>query len=349
MYDNLTIYYFTGTGNAFTVANWIADDAIDRDIPVRVIKITPSLQVQANEFSENSLIGFCYPTHGFNTPPIVVDFCLRFPRLKNKIFLLNTRAGMKLHKIFTPGLSGLALLVPALILRTKELKAIAYQSMDLPSNWISVHPGLREKVVDSIFNRCKQKTKDFSAKLLSGQIIRKGLISLPIDLLISPLSIGYYFFGRFALAKTFIAGLNCDNCGLCIKECPVKAISLKNNSPFWTRKCESCMHCMNSCPRRAIQTPHLFVLIVWWLAFSVLPLYLTLNASRSFPFIDSHFDLFINIFLIVTGLPLIFFSYRIFHFLMRICFFKWLITYTSLTKFKFWRRYIAPKKYIHPN
>jgi ferredoxin len=347
MYDNLTIFYFTGTGNALTVANWIADEAIDRNLFVRIIKITPTLKVKADEFTENSLIGFCFPTHGFNTPPVVVNFCLRFPRLKSKAFLLNTRAGMKLNKFFTPGISGLAQLLPAFILRLKGLRTVAYQPMDLPSNWISVHPGLKEKVVDSIFTRCKQKTKEFSAKLLSGKRIYKGLLTLPIDILISPISVGYYFIGRFALAKTFVAGLNCNNCGLCIKECPVKAISLKNNSPFWSRKCESCMHCMNNCPKRAIHTPHLFVVIVWWLAFSIIPFYVTLTLGRRIPFIDSHFELFVDVFLILTGFPVIFFSYRTFHFLMRYRFFNWLMTYTSLTKFKFWRRYMAPQKYLH--
>jgi hypothetical protein len=59
--------------------------------------------------------------------------------------------------------------------------------------------------------------------------------------------------------------------------------------------------------------------------------------------------LFIWILMFVTGIPVIFFSYRMLHFLMRFRFFNSLITYTSLTRFKFWRRYFAPKKYIKTN
>ena len=346
MYNNLIIYYFTGTGNALTVANWISQIAKSQNIAVEIRKITPSLKVAKNEIHENTLIGFCYPTHGFNAPPVVIDFLLRFPKTHNNFFLLNTRAGMKISKLFTPGLSGLAQLLPALILRLKGFKIAGFQPMDLPSNWISVHPGLRQKVVGSIFERCEKITKKFALKILSGEKVYKGLISLPIDLLISPIGFAYYFFGRFALAKTFVADSNCNGCALCEKECPVKAIQMKNNRPFWTYKCESCMHCMNSCPQRAIQAPHLFVVVLWWLIFSVLPLFAMKELVSFNPVFSEYYNFFFNAFVLVTGLPIIFFSYQVFHYLMKFRFFNWLITYTSLTKFKFWRRYFAPKKYI---
>ncbi len=346
MYDNLKIYYFTGTGNALVVSNWIASYFGENGTSAEIIKITPSLIVDATEIGENTLIGFCYPTHGFNAPPIVIEFLLRFPQLKNKIFLLNTRAGMKLLQLFTPGWSGLAQILPAMILKFKGYKIVGMQPMDLPSNWISIHPGLRQKVVDSIFERCKRITQKFALKMGSEKKVFKGLLSLPIDLLITPVSVLYYFFGRFALAKTFVAGNKCDSCRLCEKQCPVQAIQMKNNRPFWTRKCESCMHCMNVCPKKTIQTPHLFVTLIWWLVFSILPVFFLSKIIPENGLIGTNFNLFRWIFIFITGLPVIFFSYRILHFLLRFRFFNWLITYTSLTKLPFWRRYFAPKKYL---
>ena len=73
MFNRLTIYYFTGTGNALAVSNWLAEVARENNIPVEIIKIKPSLQPEKT-VNNNTLIGFCYPTHGFNAPPIVVDF-----------------------------------------------------------------------------------------------------------------------------------------------------------------------------------------------------------------------------------------------------------------------------------
>lgn len=347
MYNRLILFYFTGTGNALTAANWISEIAAEKNVQVEIRKITPSLEIAKDEIPDSTLIGFCYPTHGFNAPPVVLNFLLRFPKQNNKVFLLNTRAGMKLSRLFLPGLSGLAQLAPACILRLKGLKTIGFQPMDLPSNWISIHPGLRSKVIDSIFERCKRKTHKFAEKIFSGKNVYQGLLSLPIDLLISPVSIGYYFFGRFVLAKTFVAGINCNSCGLCQKECPVSAIKMKSLRPFWTKKCESCMHCMNVCPQRAIQTPHVFVVILFWLVFSLLPLTAIKELATVYPVFSEYFDLSFNLFVIITGLPIIFFSYHILHFLMRFKIFQWIITYTSLTKFNFWRRYSAPKKFIH--
>lgn len=44
-----------------------------------------------------------------------------------------------------PGLSGLALILPALMLRLKGYRIKGLRPLDLPSNWISLHPGLRGK------------------------------------------------------------------------------------------------------------------------------------------------------------------------------------------------------------
>jgi len=343
MYNKLIIYYFTGTGNALAAAKWMEETAQKRQVATEILQITPSLQIHTEDIPTNSLIGFCYPTHGFNAPPIVVDFCLRFPKVRRNFFILNTRAGMKLYRLFTPGMTGLAQLFPALILRLKGMKLVGLQPMDLPSNWISIHPGLRQKVVTSIFDRCKRKTKLFAERTLSGVKTWKGLLSLPIDLLVSPISILYFFFGRFFLAKSFVADYNCNSCGLCVKQCPVKAIVWKENRPFWTRKCESCMHCMNLCPKRAIQTPHAFVVLIWWLVLSLIPVTLVHIFSTPGDFISEHFSLFVWIFILLTAFPIVVFSYRILHFLMRYSFINRLVSFTSLTKFRFWRRYNASK------
>ncbi len=345
MCKNLIIYYFTGTGNALAAARWCASVAEQHGVSGKIIKIKKHLKADISQLRDDTLVGFCYPTHGFNAPPIVLDFLWKFPKTKNKVFLINTRAGMKASKLFTPGLSGLAQVLPAIILRVKGYKIVGFGSIDLPSNWISLHPGLRAKVVDSIFERCERITTSFMGKILSGEKKFRGLYSLPIDLLISPISVLYYLIGRFTLSKTYIASYKCNSCGLCSKECPVKAINMLVNRPFWTYKCESCMHCMNSCPQHAIETPHLFTFIMWWVIFGVVPamILFSLPFYKDMPhLIQSVLDFIVSAILL---LPL-FFIYRILHFLLKFKAVSILITYTSLTKLKFWRRYMAPKKYV---
>lgn len=44
---------------------------------------------------------------------------------------------------------------------------------------------------------------------------------------------------------------NCEKCGLCVKECPVQAISLENPQVTDAEKCISCMRCVSICPVHA--------------------------------------------------------------------------------------------------
>ncbi|HCC70006.1 MAG TPA: hypothetical protein DEQ09_02485 [Bacteroidales bacterium] len=342
-YKKLLIYWFSGTGNARSTAKWINEYASSTGIETEIYDLSKGNYPGKDLLFKNTLIGFCYPTHGFNAPPAVIKYVRRFPKGKSDIFLLNTRAGMKLWKIFTPGLSGLALLLPALIMKVKGYRVRGYRPMDMPSNWISIHPGLRHKVVESIHKRCKEVTNRFTNKIMEGKFVSRGLFDLPLDLAISPISIAYYIFGRFALAKTFYASDKCTDCGLCYKSCPVNAIKLKDGIPYWTFNCESCMKCMNHCPERAIETAHGYTILFWWLAFSLIPLALAkllvaLNIITP-EFYINHLRMLIDSFALLTGLITIFAGYRIFHFLLRFRIFNKIFTYNSLTSFRFWRRY----------
>jgi ferredoxin len=219
--------------------------------------------------------------------------------------------------------------------------------MDLPSNWISIHPGLRKKVVDSIFVRCKRKTIHFAEKILSGKKVFTAFWSLPFDLLVAPVSLAYYLIGRFAIAKTFVANFNCNQCKRCVNDCPVNGVKMVANRPYWTFNCESCMHCMNYCPSRAIETSLSFTVLLWWFVFSALPIWI-INQFIKWNWIDVNLNTFwleMIKFLLqsLVGLLIIFLAYRLLHYLMRFNFFNKLVIYTSPSHYKFWRRYKAPK------
>ena len=82
------------------------------------------------------------------------------------------------------------------------------------------------------------------------------------------------------IAKTFIATDSCNNCGLCVKNCPLNAISIINDRPYWSFNCESCMRCMNNCPQRAIETAHSYVVLLWWIAFSLIPVQNSVSVTK---------------------------------------------------------------------
>lgn len=347
-YNQLIIYYFSGTGNAEYAAHTIVKIASKNGVDSTVVNISTSKNHVFPAFTKNQLVGFCYPTHGFNAPPNMLKYIAWFPKGKADIFVLNTRAGLKLSKIHVPGIGGAALWIPALILWLKGYKPIGFRPLDLPSNWISLHPGVRKKVKESIISNCTKTLHRFSNRILKRKPVLNGLLWLPLDLALFPITLAYYLFGRFALSKTFFANYNCNNCKLCIKQCPVEAIKEISGRPYWSYNCESCMRCMNNCPQRAIETAHGFSFILWWLVFSLIPL-IGLGLLKKYEILNSTFllnnsSLIGNIIMIIIGLPLVFLAYRILHYLLGFKFFNKLITWTSLTHWKFWRRYQFKEK-----
>lgn len=348
IYDQLIIYYFSGTGNARNAALWIIKIAEEKGLKTHLVNIDRFKTIDLPEISERTLIGFCSPTHGFNMPPIVLKFIAKFPRMKNvDAFILNTRSGLKLNRFFIPGLSGAAQILPALILWMKGFNIVGMQPLDLPSNWLLLHPGLRKKVIVSIYTRCNHIVNQFASELLEGKRKYKALLSLPFDIAVLPITIGYYFIGRFFLAKTLIASDACNLCGKCVDQCPVKAIEIINDRTYWSYKCESCMRCVNACPKRAIETAHAFSSLLLLISSMVISPAL-IAGLKFFGVMDlvNRSVITENIWSIIETiifLLFVFISYRILHFLMRYKFVNKIIAYTSFSKYKFWRRYKAPK------
>ena len=344
-YEHIILYYFSGTGNAKFAAEKFRNEAEKKNTKTSIINIAKTKIINLPE-SGKTLIGFFSPTHGFNFPPIVLNFMLSFPKRKNTdVFILNTRAGMKMHKLFLPGLSGVAQYFAAIIFKIKGFNIVGMQPLDMPSNWISVHPGLKDKIIISIVKRCEKKIEKFANKLFLGKKVYTAFWSLPFDVAIAPISILYYFVGRFGLAKTFYATHSCTNCGLCLKKCPVNAIKEIDNRMFWSYNCESCMKCMTNCPQKAIQTSHSYSAALWISIFSLIsPFIYKLFFNNNFlNFNESSFlyltlEYITEIFIFLT---IVLLAYRVFHFFMRFKFFSKIMEYTSLTRY--WRTYNLKK------
>ena len=341
-YQKLVVYYFSGTGNSENVAFWLSDIAKEKGMETTLLNIARIDRLSIKAPDPEALVVFVSPIHGFNYPPVMMHFIMRFPKGKNKVLLMNTRAGMLIGKWITPGLTGVAFYLSALILKLKGYSIKSMFPVDLPSNWISVHPGLNERTVKYLHERNQEKVYRFARKVFSGDSDFRGVYEIIQDTLVAPISLGYYFMGRFLFAKTYFASADCNNCDLCIKGCPVKAIKKVDNRPFWTFNCESCMRCMSNCPKRAIETGHGYIL-VFSLLFSLLlsGLFYKYFAELFFDIEHTFAGFVLNSALFLAILAV---WYRIIHFSMRFRFIERIIVYTSLTKYKFWgRRYKAIK------
>jgi ferredoxin len=280
----------------------------------------------------------------------MLAFLLNFNQLKGSdIFIGNTRAGMKLSKLFLPGLSGIAMYFPALIMMLKGYEVRAMYPVDLPSNWISLHPGVKPAVVDSMVDHYRKKVGWFGNEVFEGRrVFLRSFALLPLDALVAPIALGYYFVGRFILAKTFVANYNCNNCGLCMEQCPTQSIIMHHGRPYWKFTCESCMHCMNYCPKRAIETAHSFVFLILALFIFLLNPYFSELANELVKnWLNSSTLAFKVIYFVLRWSAMLFTfwaGYKGLHNLMRFPRVNKLISMTTLSYWKFWRRYHIPKE-----
>lgn len=330
----VALFYFSGTGNAKRIALWFAAFASKRGVECEISDIVHGDWKIRSPFDPEALVVIISPIHGFNYPQTTLSFIERFPRGGNRVVLMNTRAGMKIGKYVTPGLTGVAFYLASLMLKFKGYRIAGQIPFDMPSNWISLHPALSDNAVRFLHQKNYERAEEYASILFSGKTCFVSYSDVVQDVLISPVSLGYYLIGRFVFAKTFYANAGCDNCGLCIKQCPVQAIGRVNQRPFWTLKCESCMKCMNTCPRTAIDTAHGLLVAVGFLSSALFTwvvdkLYLSIFRSGPLGSVLSA--------LLFIGMMCLF--YRIQHWLLRNKTVARLISYCSLTHYKFWGRY----------
>lgn len=344
----LRMFFFSGTGNARNVARWMVEAWRERNRGAEAVDLA-GVGGGVIEVGPDDVIGLASPTHGFNFPPITLAFLFAFPRATrgNRVFIVNTRGGVRLFGVYVPGLSGVAQLLAALVFVLKGYRVVGMRPIDLPSSWISLHPGLRDDTIRAIYERCEVITRRCANRLLDGRRDLRALFDLPQDLLLAPIALGYYLVGRFFFAKSFIASAACDACGACLNQCPVQAIRLVAGRPFWTHRCQSCMRCMNHCPKRAIETAHGFVagfLILFDAALAVL-IYPALRPVASvLPDVGVVATPARLVFETVLMLVALFLSYRLLHRGLRFRLIERLMVFTSLTHFGFWRRYRPPNQ-----
>ena len=332
----IIIFYFSGTGNAKQIATWFADYVIKKDVKCTLHNIA-DIDINSLQITDPKiLVIIIAPVHGFNYIHSTKQFIKKFPKGKNPVALMATRGGLKLWKIPIPGISGITFLLASLILKIKGYKIIGQIPFDMPSSWTAFHPAIRGNALKFMFNRNLKRVEKHAEKILLNKSDFIAYRDILQDLLVSPIAIAYYIY-RFFLSKTLYASTKCNNCGLCISECPVQAIEKINSRPFWKLKCENCMKCMNSCPQRAIETSHAIIFISIILAGMIID---SLVAYYHFDF-GSNF-ISHNLTRLVHDLVwfvILLILYRFQSIILNNRIIGKLISYTSLTHYKFWGRY----------
>lgn len=344
-YRETALYFYTGTGNSRRVAVWMADAAGEAGSEVILSPIESARPPEEIGDGKEALLGLAMPTHGFTLPWAMLRFALGLPRRDNThALVVATRAGLKIGPLFTPGFEGTATLVVALILAVKGYHIRGTAGIDMPSNWIALHPSLPPQAVRSIIDRAQGRTAQFINSVLSGRRRLSNWLFSLLGLLVLPVSLAYLFIGRLFLAKLFFASDRCTGCGLCAQNCPNHAIEMRDRTgearPYWTFRCESCMRCMAYCPVKAVEASHLLAIGIYLLArFAPMAAALVWLATR-LPLLSrlSHVPRWVVTW--TSALAALAIAYPLFHRLLHVKPLNWLFTHATLTHV--YRRYHEP-------
>ncbi len=350
-YKSATICFWSGTGNSYRVSNWMGKIAENSGLETKILSLDKVQSTKLFNTEKGGFIGIVFPTHGFTAPWHVLKSVWKLPQGNlTHVYCIATRAGLKFGSFFIPGISGSATFVISLILLLKGYKVCGTMSVDMPSNWFSLHPIQNRQSHEAIIDRAEHKVTGFMNKILSQSKVwftGNNLYEITFGILLSFVSVGYLFFGKFFLAKLFFSNNKCDGCGLCEKHCTVKAITMWGKDkprPYWKYNCESCMKCAAICPHNAIEAGHSWGIILYLIATLPISVYLfSLFGPDSTSIGQSDISWLGNALNLIYFYPAIIVSYYFFNLLIKIPFFNYLFTHTTMTHLPFWGRYREPK------
>jgi ferredoxin len=271
VYQQAALYFYSGTGNSYRVATWLAGALRATGAGVTLRSVEAGRPADEIGSGESALVGLVTPTHGFTAPWTMLSFVLRLPRRSGThAVAIATRAGSRVGSTYTPGFEGTATLLLALVLLAKGYQVRGLTGIDMPSNWLALHPGLRPATVAGITARAEARVGRFMAAVLAGRRPRGSWLVYLLGLLVLPISLAYMLIGRFFLGKLFYASERCNGCGLCAEHCPNGAIVMHGSGdqrrPYWTFHCESCMRCMGFCPHGAVEASYVLGVAAYLLA-----------------------------------------------------------------------------------
>jgi ferredoxin len=237
------IYYFSGTGNSFAAAKYLAEglgeDLMDIAVAIKENKYEYTLK-------KDEKLGFVFPVYAWAPPKAVTEF------VKN--LELYYSGDPYIFAVCTCGASaGKTMDFFEKALEENGLVLDSGFSVVMPDNCITLfEPDSEEEVaeklekadqtLDNILRAVKLSWSDFFR-------VKRGKFSSVLSGVVSPA------FNMGALkTKPFYVTDACIGCGLCEKICTSGCIEMTAGIPVWTQdKCNMCLACLNRCPVTAIQ------------------------------------------------------------------------------------------------
>ena len=230
------IIYFSATGNSKYVATKVAKAT--NDSIKSITEITGNITLHKGE-----TLGIVIPTYFFWMPDIVKTFFenVEIKCSKNTYIYCIATCG---------GTSGQASQMVGRLLKKKGKRVNAYFDIVMPDNWTPMYDANNLEEISQVIKKEKPQIKKILGhikKRESGDFTRHKL-PFVIAKIVS------IFYEPSRKTSHLHVEEQCNGCGKCMRNCPVKAIELQEGKPVWVKdKCTMCLGCLHKCPAFAIQ------------------------------------------------------------------------------------------------
>lgn len=236
---NTVLFFFSGTGNTFAIANKLANRLGDATV-------MPINRIKHINLSSYERVGFLFPVYALHTPSIVLDLLKDITLNKNqRVFLIATYAGSR----------GYAVEEVCTLLSKKNPHSIQEFCIRMPGNYLLEYGAFPNRLQKILIKSANKKLKKIEHSIRTNKTTRKIKANL-LALLFKKESLKMIesFTDKGML---FYTNSNCTHCNTCISLCPTANIAYENQELKWGNKCTQCMACIQWCPNNAISHPNL--------------------------------------------------------------------------------------------
>ncbi len=229
------IYYFSGTGNSFTIAQKLAVRLNSEIVGIAGLR-------EGLVDCLNQAVGIVFPVYMYRPPRLAVDF---MRRIKNARYLFAVAVN--------GGDPGDALPFTEKLLKQSNLVLNAGFQVRMPDNYLPFGGPPSEAEQAEMFLKADERVQEIAQTVDVLGAHREKSPSIIKTRIFPGL---WYALGYWAIPfsdKSYIVGDNCNGCGVCERVCPVGNITMTEGKPVWNRKCEQCMACIQWCKETAIE------------------------------------------------------------------------------------------------
>lgn len=234
----MVLLYFSGTGNSKYIA-----ELFSNKMNINCHSIESHVDFE-KLITENDVIAFCYPVYGSRVPRILREFVAKH------IGVLNSKNLIIFCTQF--GFSGDGARAFTDMFNIDSVKIIYAEHFNMPNNInnICIFPISSDKTNAKRIAKVENKMNTVCNNINRNKVVKRGfnLFSKGLGLIQGA------FIPRVELVGKDSVQIDddCNECGLCIKICPMQNFQLENNIIIPKGNCTLCYRCINKCPQKAI-------------------------------------------------------------------------------------------------